>query len=414
MERMTTVTRAQALVGLACLVVLGLAAECQLLAPTDHDITVGPGFSDVGPHQLVRTSAGLLYTVTATCKFYPSCGSSNTILVHKADQVGTPTAFTVVGSSADVGILIGAVAIAIDGQDRIHALWTQRDGFVRYGIFDTATDAWGGIEAIEATNWTDFAQRDQGVGLALDSSGVPYAVWSYRPSPGAALHTHFSRRLPGGWETPIEVSDVIDCEPATADCGAWHPTVGFRPNGDFLVAWVTSSFPYERDGWVHVRTRTHAGIWLPSVRIEEHTLGGPDDGPSMVITGDGVAHLSFVDVNFAPRYWYEDGQGWKGDRQPPVVVTHDPSLGPDGAGGVMLYAHGPPPIGDPAGEGFDVYSVHRPRGGAFDPAWTLYVDGAYDSSISTRWAQFFQAEPWNLDLVYWTRQYPSELHLGVN
>ncbi|MBK7974926.1 MAG: hypothetical protein IPK07_17125 [Deltaproteobacteria bacterium] len=284
MERGTTGNRARTLAGLASLVVLGLAAECHLVAPTDHDITVGPGFSDVSPHQVVRTSAGLLYTVTATCKFYPSCGSSNTILVRKADQVGTPTALTVVGDSADVGILIGAVAIAIDGQDRIHALWTQRDGFVRYGIFDTATDSWGAIEAIEATNWTDFAQRDQGVGLALDPAGVPYATWSHRPTAGAALRTHFSRRLAGGWETPIEVADVVDCDPATVDCGAWHPTVAFKPNGDFLVAWGTSSFPYERDGWVHVCTRTHTGTWLPSVRIEEHSLGGLDDGPSMIVT----------------------------------------------------------------------------------------------------------------------------------
>lgn len=162
------------------------------------------------------------------------------------------------------------------------------------------------------------------------------------------------------------------------------------------------------------RVRTHAGSWLPSVRIEEHSLGGLDDGPSMIVTADGVAHLAFIDVNFAPRYWYDEGQGWKGDRQPPVVVTHTPSLGPDGAGGVILYAHGPPPVGDPAGEGIDLFSVHRPRGGAFDPAWTLYASGAYDSSISTRWAQLFQAEPWNFDLVYWTRQYPNELHLGVN
>ncbi|MBK7974220.1 MAG: hypothetical protein IPK07_13385 [Deltaproteobacteria bacterium] len=416
MARETWLRAARTAVVMTVLAALGIGADCHLIAPTNHDITVGPGFSDVGPHQVVRTSAGLLYTVTATCKFFPTCGSTNTILVHKADQIGTPTAFTAVGNSADVGVQIGAVAIAIDGQDRIHALWTQRDGFVRYGIFDTATDSWGSIEAVDSTNWTDFSQGDQGVALALDANATPYAAWSYRPAQGSplALRTRFARRLQGGWENPIDVADVVDCEPATADCGAWHPTIAFRPNGDLFLAWETSSFHYERDGWIRTRMRTAAGNWLPSARIEEHSLGGLDDGPAMIVTGDGVAHITFVNFDYIARYYYHDGLGWKGDRQPSPMATHDPGIGPDGAGGVKIYAHGPPPPSDPAGEGVDIFSIHRPRGGAWDESWTLYVAGHYDSSISTRWSQFFHAEPWNLDLVYWTHDSPNELHLGVN
>jgi len=97
-------------------------------AAGSHTIAVGPGFSDVSPHQLVRTSTNVLYTVVPTCDSYPSC-PGNTLRVYRADQPGTPVSFTEQDSTHRPGG-VGSSAIAIDGADTIHVLWNDRTGKV--------------------------------------------------------------------------------------------------------------------------------------------------------------------------------------------------------------------------------------------------------------------------------------------
>src|SRR5690348_4604989 len=67
--------------------------DARVAAAGGHNIPVGPGFTDVSPHQLVRTSANVLYAVAPTCDSYPTC-PSNTLRVYRADQPGTPISFT--------------------------------------------------------------------------------------------------------------------------------------------------------------------------------------------------------------------------------------------------------------------------------------------------------------------------------
>jgi hypothetical protein len=43
--------------------------------------------------------------------------------------------------------------------------------------------------------------------------------------------------------------------------------------------------------------------------------------------------------------WIGASPSGRGDRQPAHQVTHNPALGPDGAGGVYLYGHGTPQPG---------------------------------------------------------------------
>src|SRR3954463_2110516 len=57
-----------------------------------HAIAVGPGFTDVSPHQLVRTGGDILYTIAPTCDSYPSC-PNNSLHVYRANQPGTPASF---------------------------------------------------------------------------------------------------------------------------------------------------------------------------------------------------------------------------------------------------------------------------------------------------------------------------------
>src|SRR5947209_8787738 len=83
-----------------------------LAAPANHTIPVGPGFTDVSPHQIVRTSTDLLYVVGATCDAAPSC-TGNALQIYRADQPGTPAGFTE-EDGAHRPIEVGSSAIALD------------------------------------------------------------------------------------------------------------------------------------------------------------------------------------------------------------------------------------------------------------------------------------------------------------
>lgn len=375
-------------------------------AAGSHTIPVGPGFTDVSPHQLVRTSTNVLYTVAPSCDSYPSC-PNNTLRVYRADQPGAPTSFTEQDPSHRPSG-VGSSALAIDGTDTLHVLWNDRAGKVNYRTFSTNSNLWSGTTVVATTNWTDFGQGDEGVALALDSNGMPHAAWSAKGGDGT-LHVFYGNK--GGSWSAQQVDDV----PLANNRRALHPTVAFTASNALVVAWLEGTFNYTPDGIIRLRTRSSAGAWSATQTIADP--GGAmttiDNGPSLLITADGTIHLTFLAANPADqiRYWYNGGGGWMGDRQPPAQVTHDPSLGPDGSGGVYIYGHGTPTPVD--GHGDNLYSFHRASGGAWE-AWTLYATGSYDSSVTTRWAQFFQAHPEEVDIAYWGDAYPNALYVGTD
>ena len=70
--------------------------------------------------------------------------------------------------------------------------------------------------------------------LAVDTSGNPYAVWDYVDPASGLLRLHLAVAVAanGVFCAAQQVDDV------DANGGARHPSVGFAPNGDFVVAWV--------------------------------------------------------------------------------------------------------------------------------------------------------------------------------
>lgn len=385
---------------------LAVSAVVAAASPSaSHTVLVGPGFSDVSPHQLVRTSANVLYALTPTCDSYPDC-PDNSLRVYRADQPGTPASFAEQDATHRPAAA-GSVAVALDASDTIHALWNDRAGNVDYATFSTATNTWGSAATLAATNWIDFGQGDEGIALALDSSGTPHAVWSAKTADGI-LHLFYANRA-SNW-----VSQQIDDVPLTGNRRAMHPALAFRPDGTLLLAWLEGTFNYVPDGAIHTRARSAASTWgtTQTIADSDGAMTTIDNGPSLLVTPDGTAHLAFIAATPPDlvRYWYDSGTGWLGDRQPPAQVTHDPSLGPDGTGGIFIYGHGAPaPTYQDHGD--NLYSFHKPSGGTWGP-WTLYATGSFDSSVSTRWAQFFHPFPATLDIAYWTDPYPNLLYVG--
>jgi len=386
-------------------------------AAASATIAIGPGYSDVGPHQLVRTSANVLYAIAPTCSQYPAC-PGGTLPAYMATNPGTPSGFVQVDAAdapqpQSANDAIGSSAIAIDSNDLIWVAWTQRvnNGSAFITTFNTHSNTWGTPAQLEITNF-QFGQGDEGIALALDASGTPHVVWDFTDSTGVT-HLHYAHGLSGGgFTTPLQVDDY----PLAAMHGVIHPAVAFAPDGSFVAAWLDGFGPYLPNGTIHVRTRDPAGNWGSSSEIPDVAMTTIDNGPSILITGDGVRHVAFVNGSDTIRYWYgPDGINWHGDQQPATQQSHDPSLGPDGAGGIYIYGHGTP---EPNiyGTGVNLYRFHKSAGATSWSPFTLWVSGTYDCSVSTRWAQFFQSFPATTDALYWNPNggMASALFVGEN
>ena len=367
-----------------------------------------PASTDVSPHQLVRTSADFLYTVAPTCDAYPVC-PNNSLRAYRADQSGTPASFAE-QDSAHRPTNVGSAAIAIDGTDTIHVLFNDRSGALTYATFATATDRWSTTLPSPQPTGPTSARAMRASPSPSTATACPMPSGTATGSDG--VFTPFTPiRAAAG--VPSEVDDI----PLSNNRRALHPTIAFKADNTLVVAWLEGTFNYTPDGIIRVRPRTVNGNWGATATINDPTgaMTTIDNGPSLLVTPDGTIHLTFIAANPADqvRYWYNRGAGWQGDQQPPVQVTHDPSLGPDGNGGVLLYGHGTPePTYQDHGE--NLYQFHKGAGATAWEPWTLYVTGSYDSSVTTRWAQFFQAHPEEVDIAYWGDAYPNQLYVGTD
>jgi RNA polymerase sigma factor (sigma-70 family) len=370
-------------------------------APANPAIVVGSGLVDGSAHQLVRTRGNVLYVFAQTADEGPGA----ILRVHKAKQPGTPVAFEELDAAHAPDGGVNAAAVAIDGQDVIHALWLNRRGEVNYAPFQIATDTWGTVTKLENTNWTALKFGDEGAALAVDAAGKPHAFWTVK-EPGGRLRIHYASKGSSGWSVPATVDD-------TTAKNSWHPTIAFAPNGELLLAWLDGEGDYSADGIVRVRVRRADGSWAASGTIPDTAMTAADNSPALVITEDGFRHIVFCNTRNEVRYWYSSGGAWQGDRQPALQVTHNPGLGPDGHGGLYLYGHGTPPDNFRAIGAQNLYRFHKPAGATSWGPWQLYASGPLDCAASTRWAQFCHAFPQTVDVAYFSYPPKPEVILYV-
>ena len=395
-------------------------------------VLVGPGYTDVSPHQLVRTSGDVLYVIAPNGTSFAR-NTTAKLLVSKGNGAGIPTAYAVQDSihspgTAKTGITttagIATSASAIDGGNVIHSIWIDNQGNTKgvagnvyYAQFSTSTNTWGTATLLDgATGWTGYVTGDEGVALELDASGTPHVFWTAKV--GTQLRVRYANRVGGTWSVP-----VLADEAAFTVLNAWHPTMAFASNGDLLLAYIDGTGTYSHDGTVRTRLRHSNGTWDGTLSIPvANVYTGIDNGPSLMITPDGRQHIAFCGHTNDIQYWFNTGAGWTSD-QPlnggAVQLTHDPSLGPDGTtNGIYIYGHGTP-VPAPRGIGVNLYRFRKPSGGVWG-AWTEIVPDPntptanhVDCSVSTRWSQFFFNSPTRVDFTYWTELTPGASHFTI-
>lgn len=387
-------------------------------AKTNYNVSFGAGYTDGTPKQLVRTTGNTLYLVVSNCDAYPCDNASQTLRVLKANTTGVPTASTRQDSVHEPAGAAGW-AIAIDGSNVIHIAYTIRTTNggnltdLKYTTFDTATDTWGTPVTVDTGLSFSAGQGDESVTLALDSSGVPHVV--YLKTDGTRRRVTYRNRSGGTWSSATTVDD----QSFGANEKCWHPNLVFDSSGRGLVLWHIGAFNDDQTGKFYSRVRSAAGAFGTTVQIATSLHVGIDQCASAYVSASGRYHVAAIlpeqPVLSAAyiRHWYSDNQGasWTA-AHPSNQATHNPILGPGPAGTIRIYGHGTPDSGN---HGQNIYEMQSSDDGATWGTWTQIVTGTnYDSSVNTRWSQFFHSWASTLDIAYWNDNYPNNVSVGVD
>ena len=394
-------------------------------ATSNYSVQVGAGYSDVSPKQLVRTTGNVLYTIAINCDSYPdftATGLTQTVRAHKANTTGVPSGFARKDSANEPAGAV-TVAAAIDGSDQIHIVWVARSSvsnarYLRYAVFDTATDTWGSVTTVASDlDYDDIGQGDQACALALDADGVPHVVYLGTAGSGtlANRRVYYRNRIGGSWSSATQVDSGVSY---TGNQKAWHPNLAFDPAGRLLVLWLRGTFNDTADGTVY--SRVYAGSWGSTVAVSSAggALTSIDQSTSILISAGGRYHTTFINASTTHsqkyiRYRYSDDQGatWSAnDPASGLQATHNPSLGWTGSK-LRIMGHGTP---DASNHGQNLYFFEGDGGAASWGTWTQFVAGTnFDSSVNARWSQFHHHYPATLDVAYWNDNYPNVLYAGT-
>jgi hypothetical protein len=383
--------------------------------PSTHAIPVGAasGYTDVSPKQIVRTSGNVVYIVAVGCDAYPCMESSQTIRVWRGDGTGAQTAFSR-QDSAHEPVDAGSVAAAIDATDTIHIVWQDRNGGsntrIRYATFRTAISLWGTPDTAEANVGAadDSGQGDSFVALALDANGKPHLAYLFHD--GARRRLVYKHRVTGFWG----LRTFVDDNPYGPNEKAWLPNIAFDSAGRRVFAWLTGGLNGDSNGVIRVRVMDVDGTLGVRADVSTATAKvGIDQSTSMLC--DGRIHITWILGAAAGGEFVRYAYAAEGKNpvftanHPANADTHNPSLGPGPDDTIRIYGPGSESPND------DSLYYWEGTGGA--GSWsgrTQYSNGAFDSSVSTRWSQYFFAFPQTLDIVYWNQNYPNDLYYGAD
>ncbi len=195
--------------------------------------------------------------------------------------------------------------------------------------------------------------RDGVLNIAYWSSGdhITYASYNYDPATNTL--------------SPQDGPTQLD---STTSGYSNHPALAVSPvNGDITVAWLwQNTLEHSTQAFVYARTKTQSGwgdMQQASSSLYKPWIDGHDDpaypdtyglnvdqGPSMVITSDGVIHLSYAEAGYDSQDYgrthyvtYTQPTGWVDtivvDGLGNYYFTHDPSLTTDDADQIYLFGH---------------------------------------------------------------------------
>lgn len=356
---------------------------------------LGPGGSDVVPHQLVRTGADRLYAFTAV-------QSSPTVRVYYTPTGGFPenaAAFTAGPAFNETNGVPLSLDAAFDGSSLVYVVVNTTSGYVKLYPFDLATNTYKAVKQLATNGGTrnanDLYVGTSGVSAMVDLSGVLHVA--YWRSDNRIVHAAYTYSASTGVLTTVSAATLVD----TAG-SANHPSLAVSPaDNSVTVAWMSEASSQYR---ILARVRSSTGSWgsvqTVSAATAWHSTSfglNVDQGPSLVISPNGTKHLVFIEHYDGTgdygriHYAVYTGSSWQDTAL--ANYSHDPALALNAAGDVYIIGHGHPKSGSVGTSAclnmLNMCYLKKPSGGNWGSAQLLAqatASQSYDASPSARWS----------------------------
>jgi hypothetical protein len=251
---------------------------------------VGPGASDVVPHQILRTSNDRLYLFT-------SQQYSTTIRAYWTSATGLPNSQAAFDRSAAVNAGANPISVEAvgDGGHFVHVLSNLNNGELRDYPFNLNTGAFGSSVLLASGDPTILGDYlgSSGLSAMLDQSGTLHiAYW--------AAGNHIAYRAYSVNTTTGALS--LSSGPTTLDVAgsANHPSLAVSPlDNSLTVAWISQALTTAQ---ILARSRSSSGAWgsvetVSSSPVWTSVNSGIniDQGPSLLIDASGIKHLAYIE-----------------------------------------------------------------------------------------------------------------------
>jgi hypothetical protein len=311
-----------------------------------------------------------------------------------------------------------SVSPAYDGASTMHVLANLQNGTLVDVPFDLVTNAFrpGRTIATELGTASGDYLGSSGIVAMVDNAG--YLHVAYWTSANQIMHVAYSYN---------SSSDTLSLEsaPIRVDTAgaARHPSLAVSPlDNSVTVAWVSLATTPKQ---ILASVRDTSGAWTAvqsvsntSVDVWTSTSGGIDidQGPSLLITNDGVKHLAYIE-NYdssgdygAVHYASNNGSGWT-DLKLTATYSHDPALAATAVGQLYLIGHGHPNDAAPQCKSEDDICVsQRNADGTWAPPRLFAphsTGNSFDSSPSVKWSVVGWNRPEAIEFLFFQTPYTA-------
>ncbi len=373
-------------------------------APTSwNPYSIGYGWADVIPHQIIRTANDQLYL------FALKGDSYSTLLIYWTNITGLPNGANdfVAGPQIAYSSAIISVSPIYDGGHIIHVLTNERDGKVIDRPFDTSTNQYGVAKTLSTDGGSvngSYVGTGGVTGMIDQHSVIHVVYWS---SSNYIVYSSYS--YDDAHDTLASISSAIRVD---VDGKANHLVLAISPLDDSVtVAWVSQATTPSK---ILARTET-SGSWgtvqvVSSAAVWTSTNDGIniDQGPSLVIGQNGVKYLAYIeDWQVTVPYDYGrvhlatySGSAWTD--QYIGSYSHDPAVAIDSANQIYILGHGYPLNSACTGKE-DLCLFTRNNDGSWAAPRIIlahYGLESFDSSPSVKWSAIGFNRPETVEFIF--------------
>ncbi|HXF84165.1 MAG TPA: hypothetical protein VNK49_02150 [Anaerolineales bacterium] len=304
---------------------------------------IGPGGSDVIPHQIVRTNNDFLY-------IFAIQQSSNILRAYHTKQPGFPNTTDDFAVPLELPLASFPISVDVvyDGHTLIHVLTNSVSGEIQDHPFDISTNTFktsltlatnGGIPA------PGLYVGTSGISGMMDTNGIIHVA--YWTNENHILHRAYTYD-----STTNSLSPASDFTQVDSTGNANHPALAISPfDNSLTVAWVSET---NDPAQILSRTRQSDGTWddieiastAPVWTSKDNGIN-IDQGPSLLIDSNGTRHLTYIQlIDYSVgdygriHYVTNNGSGWVD--QPLNAFSHDPALAINSEGKLYIIGHGHP------------------------------------------------------------------------